>query len=97
MADEKTNGHDPMTVRMVELLERIATRLDSMQAETNARLDALKTITENAFRHVHERIDETHEETVRNTERRTAVPDGLEARLRDHEERLAKLEARRAT
>jgi predicted nuclease with TOPRIM domain len=36
---EKTNGHDPMTVRMVEVLERIDLRL----GETNDRLRELRT------------------------------------------------------
>jgi hypothetical protein len=88
MATEKTNGHDPMTVQMVELLREIRDEIRTSRDETralredvNARLDALKTVTENAHRHIHERIDEAHAEAIRNTEERTAVPDGLVARI----------------
>jgi chromosome segregation ATPase len=44
--EKKTNGHDPMTVRMVEVLERIEVRLERIEAEakgTNARLERLET------------------------------------------------------
>jgi hypothetical protein len=34
---EKSNGHDPMTVKMVEVLERIEGRLEKGFAEVNAR------------------------------------------------------------
>jgi hypothetical protein len=82
MAAKKGNGHDAATVQMVQLLERIADDIHGLRGEMNARFEALTKITENGFRHVHERIDEAHEEAVRNTERLTAVPDGVEARLR---------------
>ena len=94
---EKGNGHDPMTVRMVEVLEQIRDEIQKGFAETHARIDktnnridALTKITETAFRHVHERIDEAHEEAIRNTERATG-PQGLEARvqqLADTNERM---------
>jgi hypothetical protein len=37
-----SNGHDPMTVKMVEVLERIEGRLEKGFAEVNARLAAVE-------------------------------------------------------
>ncbi len=53
MSDEKSNGHNAVTVEMVEILKRIEGRLDAFQkeahedqvklrAELNVRLDAMQ-------------------------------------------------------
>jgi hypothetical protein len=83
MSGAKGNGHDPLTVEMVEILRQIRDDIHGLRedlAGTNMRIDALKTITERAHRHIHERIDEAHEEAIGNTQRLTDH-DGVLARL----------------
>jgi hypothetical protein len=88
MTKKKTgNGHDVATVEMVSLLQQLLEEVRMTRAEltarldtTNARIDALTKVTENAHRHIHERIDEAHGEAIANTERLTH-PGGLATRV----------------
>jgi FtsZ-binding cell division protein ZapB len=87
----KGNGHDPMTVRLVEVLERIEVHVKG----TNDRLDALNARVDALTEDVHAlRADVT---TIRNdlgSLRMEAHPDldEMRAELRAHEQRFLRLE-----
>jgi chromosome segregation ATPase len=84
MSETRGNGHDPMTKRMVELLESIDRRLEKVEGgveKTNQRLDAFG-------REVHEDLDRLRAEVHGVNERLDQTNERLDA-LGKREEKIA--------
>jgi hypothetical protein len=84
-----TNGHDPLALKMVELLEEIrdaARRTEQevreLRTDMNEQFTKQRTMVHKLHADVNERLDTLHEDLLLD-----------EANLREHETRLAKLEA----
>ncbi len=81
VSEKKGNGHDPMTARMVEVLERIEKDLSGLREDvraTNARLDALREEVQQFRVEVHDELVDLHAEQH---ELRMDLRTSVEARL----------------
>ena len=94
---KKTNGHDPLTLRMVEVLERIEAEIKGLREETRGELTDLRGEL-HAFREeTRAELREIHHAIADTNVRVTLTNDRLEEVRADHrrgavETRLARLE-----